>query len=156
MRTETIDSIIRDLDGSRHNGFILHDIANNVVLGIYHFIDDPNPALQKKNGRTWTFYFIKDDMGAFVAAVYVMPNDLHWVVLPEERNRGHLIQPLKDYILPYIYNANGGNPVRITIASKGDSDLWSASEKIALKVGFSKSGETEDGTEYLYQPALTK
>jgi len=51
----------------------------------------------------YSFYFIKNDLGNYVAAVLDMSHDLHWIVIPEFRSNGFLSKSLRETILFHLF-----------------------------------------------------
>lgn len=150
MTTATIETIIRDLNGERRNEFELVDISPTVDLAHFTFINDPNPHLQARR-KKWSFFLVKGEDAKYAAAVYLMEPDLHVVVLEECRKRGLLVQPMRDFILPYLMQWWG--QIKITIDRNENDGCAPFSEKLALKLGFVKVDNSAEPTEYLYKPS---
>lgn len=88
------------------------------------------------------FYFIKSEVGFYIAAVFDMDTNLHWYVDEKYRKKGYLTRNLKGTILPHLFQDRTNQ--RITIDEKfiGRSN-WKASKKVAAAVGFKKVSDKE-------------
>jgi len=90
----------------------------------------------------YSFYFIKNEDGIYVANVLDMSSDLHWFVDTKHRRKGYLTKALKEIILSHLFQDR--NEQRITIDSSQISDKNSkASENVAISLGFKKVSEKE-------------
>src|SRR5690606_7632934 len=95
------------------------------------------------------FFFIKNNKGKYVGAVYDAFNDLHWYILEKERKKGHLTKALKEIIIPYIFLCEDFSREfqKISIAGGwGDKD-YENSRKVAENVGFKAINKYE--TEFI-------
>lgn len=83
-----------------------------------------------------TYFFIKENE-KYVGAVLDMSNDLHWVILPKHRKKGHLSKALKQVILPYLLEETVRLEQKISIKRYeiGETN-YQNSLKVALSVGF--------------------
>lgn len=86
-------------------------------------------------------YFIKNNEGAYVAAVLDMENDLHWYVVSKHRRKGHLTKAMKSAILPHLFQNRSAQKITIDKAQIGGKH-FKASEKVALSLGFIKDKES--------------
>lgn len=84
----------------------------------------------------YTYFLIKDN-NKYIGAVLDMTHDLHWVILPKHRKKGHLSKALKHVILPYLLEETDRFEQKITIKSNeiGETN-YQNSLKVALNVGF--------------------
>lgn len=71
-----------------------------------------------------------------------MMRDLHWFVLPEYRGMGHLTNALKESIIPHLLLRRDEQRITINEAEIG-KDHFTASEKVALSVGFIMSDDND-------------
>ena len=152
MKEETIISVINDMNAKRKNAFTLKSLSGNVDLSIHTSIIDPNTTYQSRAGRTYRFYLIKDPKGKYVVAVYDMGGDLHWVVLPKQRRKGYLVKPLKEVIIPHLFRDQ--EEIKISIIKEIGKELFTASERIALKVGFVQINEDSEMREYIVKHGI--
>jgi len=133
MTTEMIIEILNDLNGAKRGIFESTKISTDVEYALFSKL--PVKTAAPPGSRLYPFYFVKNDDGTNVAAVYVMQEDLHWVVLPEYRNQGILIGPLKKSIIPHLLQESDEIFITIDPLDIGE-EAAAASKKIAEKVGF--------------------
>ena len=90
----------------------------------------------------YTYFLIKDNNDKYIGAVLDMTYDLHWVVLPKHRKKGHLSQALKQVILPYLLEETDRFEQKISIKRNeiGETN-YKNSLIVALKVGFKQIDE---------------
>ena len=82
------------------------------------------------------FFFITNNQGEYVAAVYDMQDDLHWYVVPKHRKNGYLKRALKQAILPYLFDSGrASQKISIDIYAIGDRN-YAASKALATSLGF--------------------
>ena len=90
----------------------------------------------------YKFYFIKNNRNTYVATVLDMVRDLHWFVAKKYRKNGYLTTGMRSYILPHLFLNR--EEQRITVDRKQIGlENFKASEKIALNLGFIKTGDNE-------------
>jgi hypothetical protein len=133
MTAKSITTIINGLNKNpNYKNCIKYSISNTVDLA-HIWIEN---SICKHSPKT--FFLIKNDH-EYVGAVVDMGTDLHWVVLPKYRKKGHLTKALKEAILPYIFiHLERENQ---TISIKGSEigkKNFQHSLNTALQVGFSK------------------
>ena len=89
----------------------------------------------------YTYFLIKDNDN-YVGAVLYMTHDLHWVILPKHRKKGHLSQALKHVILPYLLEETDRFEQKITIKRNeiGETN-YQNSLRVALNIGFKQIDE---------------
>lgn len=89
----------------------------------------------------YTYFLIKDD-NKYIGAVLDMTHDLHWVVLPKHRKKGHLSKALKQVILPYLLEETDRLEQKISINRNqiGESN-YQNSLRVALNIGFKQIDE---------------
>lgn len=90
----------------------------------------------------YTYFLIKDNDDKYIGAVLDMTHDLHWVVLPKHRKKGHLTKALKQVILPYLLEETVRFEQKISIKRNeiGETN-YQNSLRVALKVGFKQIDE---------------
>ncbi|PWJ47223.1 hypothetical protein CLV98_1682 [Dyadobacter jejuensis] len=95
------------------------------------------------DGGRFEFFFIKNEFNEYVGAVYFMPNDLHWYIIPKYRKKGYLSNALGESILPYLFDNKNEN-IRITIqrTSNGNGNYLN-SKGVALRLGFKPINQEE-------------
>lgn len=84
--------------------------------------------------------------GIYVGAVYEMWSDLHWVVMPKYRKKSILVQPMKEVIIPEILKNR--RKITISISHELEDQFFKASEKLALKLGYTKYDENSEEVKY--------
>jgi hypothetical protein len=89
----------------------------------------------------YTYFLIKENE-KYVGAVLDMSHDLHWVILPKYRKKGHLSKALKQVILPYLLEETVRLEQKISIKRYeiGEAN-YQNSLKVALSVGFKQIDE---------------
>jgi hypothetical protein len=89
------------------------------------------------NSHKPSTYFLIKENEKYVGAVFDMSNDLHWVILPKHRKKGHLSKALKQVILPYLLEETVRLEQKISIKRYeiGETN-YQNSLKVALSVGF--------------------
>lgn len=89
----------------------------------------------------YTYFLIKENE-KYVGAVLDMSHDLHWVILPKHRKKGHLSRALKQVILPYLLEETVRLEQKISIKRYeiGETNYHN-SLKVALSVGFKQIDE---------------
>ncbi|WP_310560667.1 hypothetical protein [Flavobacterium sp.] len=89
----------------------------------------------------YTYFLIKEN-DKYVGAVLDMTHDLHWVILPKYRKRGHLSTALKQVILPHILEEMPRVVQKISIKRNEIGVInYQNSLKVALNVGFKQLDE---------------
>jgi hypothetical protein len=133
MTAKSITTIINGLNKNpNYRNCIKHSISNTVDLA-HIWIEN---SICKHSPKT--FFLIKNDH-EYVGAVVDMGTDLHWVVLPKYRKKGHLTKALKETILPYIFIHLERENQTISIKeSEIGKKNFQHSLNTALQVGFSK------------------
>lgn len=132
MTAKSIIAIINILNRNpNYKNCIKHSISNTVELA-HIWIEN-----SRHNHRPQTFFLIKEG-NEYVGAVVDMITDLHWVVLPKHRKKGHLSKALKEAILPYIFIhfERENQTISIKLSEIGQKNYLN-SLSTALKVGFS-------------------
>ena len=149
MKPETIKKLINRLNSNiRQELFHIRPLTEKVVFAKV-WTEKPKPTNRfGQNVGPNDFYFIKNEMGIYVAAVLDMVEDLHWYVLPEYRGKGYLTSALKEVILFHLFKTR--DKQRITISDLIGENNFNASEKVALKVGFVKN-EVSPKSEYFWK-----
>lgn len=89
----------------------------------------------------YTYFLIKEN-NKYIGAVLYMTHDLHWVIVPKQRKKGHLSRALKQIILPYLLEETDRFEQKITIKRNqiGETN-YQNSLKVALNVGFKQIDE---------------
>jgi hypothetical protein len=127
----------------------LIDQLNGVELDFPYVICNYQISDSVEYGKVWEnmiseiksdtqFFFIKNE-NRYVGAVNIHQTDLHWYVLEQERNKGYLTNALKTAIIPYLFQSNELEAIRITIDPNSEiSNNHLASVRVAEKIGFRK------------------
>ena len=133
MTAKSIIAIINILNiNPNYNNCIKNSISNTVELA-HIWIEK-----SRYKHRPQTFFLIKEG-NEYVGAVLDMITDLHWVVLPKHRKKGHLTTALKETILPYLFVHLERENQTITIKeSEIGQKNFQHSLNTALQVGFRK------------------
>ena len=143
MEEKYLKSLIRKLNRNNSNELIhLRALSSNVEYAKV-WIDKPRLSknVSSLNGP-YSFYFIKNEGGIYVANVLDMGSDLHWFVDTKYRGKGYLTKALKEIILSHLFQNR--NEQRITIDSSQISDKnLKASENVAISLGFKKVNDKE-------------
>jgi hypothetical protein len=91
--------------------------------------------------KPYTYFLIKENE-KYVGAVLDMSHDLHWVILPKHRKKGHLSKALKQVILPYLLEETVRLEQKISIKRYEIGEInYQNSLKVALSVGFKQLDE---------------
>jgi hypothetical protein len=116
MTTLEIENIINKLNNEDTSDTIFkRNIGNNVEFAIvWDSIPSPNDPLDN-NFEGHKFFLIKNDNNRYVAAIYLLQEELLWYVLPSERKKGILTKALQESIISYLFDLNNDKPIRITI-----------------------------------------
>lgn len=87
-------------------------------------------------------YFLIKENDNYIGAVLDMTYDLHWVILPKYRKKGHLSRALNQVILPYIFEELPRTEQKISIKRReiGEKN-YRDSVRVALGVGFKAINE---------------
>ncbi len=89
----------------------------------------------------YTYFLIKDN-NKYIGAVLDMTHDLHWVVLPKHRKKGHLSKALKHVILPYLLEETDRLEQKISINRNQIGEInYHNSLRVALNIGFKQIDE---------------
>lgn len=112
------------------------EISNNVEFA--HIWEKENFS---NSYIPYTYFLIKDD-NKYIGAVLDMTHDLHWVVLPKHRKKGHLSKALKQVILPYLLEETDRLEQKISINRNqiGEAN-YQNSLRVALNIGFKQIDE---------------
>jgi hypothetical protein len=132
----TEKSIILILNGLNRNP----NYRNCIKLSISKDVELAHIWIENSRNKNSpkTFFLIKES-NEYVGAVLDMITDLHWVVLPKHRKKGHLTKALKETILPYIFIhfERENQTISIKLSEIGQKNYLN-SMTTALKVGFNK------------------
>ncbi|MCL9810039.1 hypothetical protein [Flavobacterium luminosum] len=89
----------------------------------------------------YTYFLIKDNDN-YIGAVLDMTHDLHWVILPKHRKKGHLSKALKQVILPYLLEETDRLEQKISINRNQIGEInYQNSLRVALNIGFKQIDE---------------
>lgn len=92
-------------------------------------------------------YFLLNDEGLAIGAVFDMNQDLHWYVVPTHRKIGYLTCALLKSILPHLAIVKKRKTQRITITkSEIGKENYQASLKVARNCRFRIQGGLNDKT----------
>lgn len=94
-------------------------------------------------------YFLIKENEIYVGAVLDMTIDLHWVILPKYRKKGHLSRALNQVILPYIFEELPRTEQKMSIKRHeiGEKN-YKDSVRVALGVGFKPINEEDFVIDY--------
>lgn len=131
MTEKKILNIIADLNSQRINSVELSSIFPSVNLGNFS-------AIQELDSRVFQFgpkrfYLVKNRRKNYIAAVYDMGSELHWVVAKKYRKRRVLVNPLIK-VLPHVLASR--QQIQALIEKDIGEANFNASCKLALKCGF--------------------
>lgn len=93
------------------------------------------------------FFFIKNENGKHIGAIYDMKQDLHWYILEEERKKGFLSKALKSVVLPYLfyYEDEEREIQRISIKKQVIGEInYENSKKVAERLGFKSIDKNQE------------
>ncbi|MDX2362389.1 MAG: hypothetical protein QNK23_16390 [Crocinitomicaceae bacterium] len=137
MTESTILKYIDLLDSGLSNELIFtRNLSDTVLLAK---VWDHEPRFDEKipfNSPSYNFYFIKNESEKVIGAIQDAGADLHWVIIEEERKKGHLTKALKEIIIPYIFCYLERDVQRITISRGIGSENYQNSKGVALSLGF--------------------
>lgn len=145
MTNESLQSLLEGLNENNQISSLIYrrPLSSNVDFAkIWDDIPKLTDSVTSSDGPD-NFYLIKNAENVFVAIVYDMVRDLHWFVLPEYRGMGHLTNSLKQTIIPHLFLMREEQRITINEAEM-DKDHFTASEKVALRLGFIKSDDNDD------------
>jgi hypothetical protein len=110
----------------------------------------PSPtAPVASNDEGYFLYLILNAEQVYIAAVLDMSDDLHWLVQPMFRGRGHLTTALRAVILPHLLKQR--KQQRITINRGIGLKSFNASEKVARAAGFELTEQTEHNSTFTFK-----
>lgn len=137
MTEQQITEFINRINSNTHqNTIFLRPLSEKVDLAkVWESEPEIDDSLST-NLPSYKFFFIKNELQKYVGAVLDMDNDLHAVVLKEERKKGHLSKAMIETILPFIFydDRNYQRDVqRITI---DEGINYENSKRVALRLGF--------------------
>ena len=148
MTNKFLKSLIDKLNANNTHELIqLRPLTDSVDFAKV-WVDKPKPTdkIFRPDGP-YSFYFIKNENGIYVAAVLDMSHDLHWFVLPKFRGNGYLTKAMKEVILFHLFQDRAEQRITIDEFQIGTKNFM-ASENVALNLGFVKNGEDSD-SEYI-------
>lgn len=137
MTDKYIIQLINKLNRNpNHKDCVKVSIGKNVELA--HIWEKENFS---NSHIPYTYFLIKENE-KYVGAVLDMTNDLHWVILPKYRKKGHLSKALKQVVLPHILEEMPCLEQKISIKrfEIGETN-YQNSLKVALSVGFKQIDE---------------
>jgi hypothetical protein len=119
-----------------HKNCVKVGIGKNVELA--HIWDKEDFS---DSHKPYTYFLIKENE-KYVGAVLDMSHDLHWVILPKHRKKGHLSKALKQVVLPYLLEETVRLEQKISIKRYeiGETN-YQNSLRVALNVGFKQIDE---------------
>lgn len=140
MHNNQIKSLIDKLNKNKTGGLIHLRPLTETVDFAKVFLTMPKPTDSIFYGNDFEcFYFIKNNVGVYVAAVCDMKHDLHWYVDKKFRGQGHLTKAMKQIILFHLFNDREIQKITINIDRIGKKNFDSSS-KVALSLGFEETG----------------
>lgn len=101
MTDENIERLIDALNAHEMSDRIYLATLSQKVEYAKVWINDPNGS--PGDETPYTFYFIKNDAGIYVAAVLDMVNDVHFFVKNEHRGKGDLEKAMVDVVFPKLF-----------------------------------------------------
>lgn len=118
----------------------------------------PQPDATDAEQPNYYAYLIRDKAGRCIGVVVDQgEDDLHALMLPHRRGRGHMSQALREVILPHLIRQWGRTEQRITISRNFGQATFEAAERAARAVGFEPLELGEQAEEHRatlrYQPA---
>ena len=149
MTDETISSILQRLNEDKIHDIIIGEIGESVWWGFVW------PAIAQDCAMNFDiplerdeFFFVKAADGQFAGAVYLLgEHDLKWFVAEPYRGKRLLVEPLKQIILPFIFDRNSGQYTQAgTLCVK--SPYAKSSARLAEEVGFKKIGSSDGVDRY--------
>jgi hypothetical protein len=102
MTNESIEGYIDALNRNEFSEHIFRSILSDTVDYAKVWTDEPRGNVV--NEGSYNFYFIKNNVGVYVAAVLDMYSDLHVFVKKEYRKKGILSAAMNNVILPHLSN----------------------------------------------------
>src|SRR5713101_144734 len=125
MKNRQIAKLIDDVNAGQMADRIFRTKLAPTVEYALVWLNEPNVG----NEGSYEFYFVLNDDGLIVAAVYDMhdrpglcaPDDLHAFVKKANRKKGHLSKALNDVILPYLYQ-QGRTQQEVTFENPKNGD----------------------------------
>jgi hypothetical protein len=148
MTDKFLKSLIDRLNANNTQGLFHLRPLNDRVEFAKVWVNKPKPTdnISRPDGP-YSFYFIKNENGIYVAVVLDMSHDLHWYVLQKYRRNGHLTKAMKEVILFHIFQDREEQRITIKEFQIGTKN-FKASENVARNLGFIKNGEDSD-SEYI-------
>lgn len=144
MTSDSLQSLIEKLNKNDTSSSLIYcrPISSNVDFAKI-WLDKPKltDSVTSYDGPD-IFYLIKNNENIFVAIVFDMKRDLHWFVHPDFRGKGHLIEAMKNTILPHLFLTRDEQRITIKELEIGLAN-FEASEKVAFNLGFVKSTDGE-------------
>jgi hypothetical protein len=101
MTNEDIEGLIDSLNEKKSQELIFMSELTKTVD--YAKVWTREPRGEGGDG-SFSFYFIKNEYGIYVAAVSDMYKDLHVFVKESHRKRGHLSKAMNEAILPHLFS----------------------------------------------------
>lgn len=129
MKTKELLNIINRLNkNSKTDFYTKYSIGDNVEFA--HIWSDKNHYIP------YNFFLIKES-NKYIGIVLDMYSDLHWVIKPEYRKRGYLTKSLQNYILPFLFEVEERDEIKISIDENAiGKTMYNNSKSVAQKVGF--------------------
>lgn len=138
MKTSTIEATINSLNIHRPRDSSINSLSptvdfftDTVIVQAYN----EGVAGRKVLQQTHFFYMIKNESGAYVGAVYLMMEDMHWVILKPYRKKGYLINAMQETIIPHLFLESDIIRISINLNDIGNKN-YLASKGLADKLGF--------------------
>lgn len=143
MTEKYLKSLIKKLNTNKADNLIyLRPLSSQVYFAkVWLKIPKSAKDFSGLNGP-YSFYFIKNEEGIYVATVLVMSSDLHWYVEKNFRGRGYLTSALKQIILYHLFQDRTEQRISINRSQIGEAN-FRASENVALSLGFKNINENE-------------
>ncbi|MBB2145725.1 hypothetical protein GM921_09525 [Pedobacter sp. LMG 31464] len=154
MKTSQFQSLLNRLNKrTEHKDIFLSPLSKTVDYGKY-WDELPTPKMSISSGDgPYSFYFIKNEHGVYVAVVLDMCTDLHWYVGPKHRKKGILTNAMAQVILPDLSTGRETQQISIDPQQLSEEEV-EASQAVALNLGFVFRDSGDRG--FVYELDLAK
>lgn len=136
MSEKYLKSLIDKLNKGKTNGLIhLRSLSESVDFAKVWLKAPKKSDSITSPDEPYSFYFIKNEEGVYVAAVLDMSNDLHWFVQRKYRKKGYLTSAMRQVILPHLFQDRDSQRITIEESQIGQKNYLS-SKRVAIQLGF--------------------
>lgn len=151
MSENNLYDLISDLNQDKNPKLVFSRHLSTCVEVANHWFKTANPKGYKEAyfGPV-TIYLLKDKIdGKYLGLVEDRgQHDLHWYVLPEYRENGHLSTALKTVILPHLFQDNREFQCVTIDRNQLTKENYNASRKLAEAIGFIYTHEENEKVHY--------